>query len=65
LPTGRDVPLRRGLERGLKKGCGNPGDDHVPALSRKAWELVGLDEAALDACIAKAAEEFATIDDYL
>jgi hypothetical protein len=46
-------------------GCGNPGDDHVPALSRKAWELVGLDEAALDACIAKAAEEFATIDDYL
>ncbi|ALA60944.1 HDOD domain-containing protein [Nitrospira moscoviensis] len=46
-------------------GCGNPGDDQVPALSRQAWELVGLDEAALDACIAKAAEEFATIDDYL
>jgi putative nucleotidyltransferase with HDIG domain len=51
------------LVKGL--GCGNPGDDQVPPLSSQAWNLVGLDEAALDACLAKASDEFATIDDYL
>lgn len=45
--------------------CGNPGDEFVPPLSRQAWETVGLDEASLAACIAKASEEFLTIDDYL
>lgn len=51
------------LVKGL--ACGNPGDDLVPPLSRQAWDLIGLDEAALAACIAKASDEFATIDDYL
>jgi len=51
------------LVKGL--ACGNPGDNLVPPLSRQAWDLVGLDEAALAACIAKASDEFATIDHYL
>lgn len=51
------------LVKGL--GCGNPGDDRVPPLSRQAWDMVGLDESALDVCIARASEEFTTIDDYL
>lgn len=51
------------LVKGL--GCGNPGDDQVPPLSSQAWDLLGLDDAALAACLAKASDEFATIDDYL
>lgn len=51
------------LVKGL--GCGNPGDDQVPPLSHHAWEMVGLNEAALDACLSAASDEFATIDDYL
>lgn len=51
------------LVKGL--GCGNPGDDQVPPLARQAWNMVGLDEATLAACLAKASDEFATIDDYL
>jgi len=45
--------------------CGNPGDDQIPPLSQQAWDMVGLDEAALAECITKASTEFATIDDYL
>ena len=51
------------LVKGL--ACGNPGDDLVPPLSRQAWDMVGLDESALVSCVAKASDEFATIDDYL
>lgn len=51
------------LVKGL--ACGNPGDDLVPPLSREAWDLVGLDGPSLAHCIAKATEEFQTIDDYL
>jgi HD-like signal output (HDOD) protein len=51
------------LAKGM--GCNNPGDDHVPPLSREAWDLLGLDDAALALCLAKASHEFATIDDYL
>lgn len=51
------------LVKGL--ACGNPGDDLVPPLSRQAWDLLGLDETAIAACIAKASDEFSTIDDYL
>lgn len=46
-------------------GCGDSGDDLVPPLHPKAWAMLKLDEAALTACLAKAAEEFETIDDYL
>jgi putative nucleotidyltransferase with HDIG domain len=51
----------------LVKGqaCGNPGDDLIPPLSQQAWDMLGLDEAALAECIAKASTEFSTIDDYL
>jgi len=41
------------------------GDDLVPPLSREAWDLVGMDAPSLAHCIAKATEEFETIDDYL
>jgi HD-like signal output (HDOD) protein len=51
------------LVKGL--ACGNPGDDLVPPLSAQAWDLVGLDEPSLMGCLAKASEEFQTIDDYL
>ncbi len=51
------------LVKGL--GCGNPGDDQVPPLSRQAWDCIGLDDAGLGACMAKASDEFAAIDDYL
>jgi HD-like signal output (HDOD) protein len=51
------------LVKGL--ACGNPGDDLIPPLSRQAWDRLGLDEAALTECIAKASAEFSTIDDYL
>ncbi len=51
------------LVKGL--ACGNPGDDLVPPLSAPAWKLVGLDEQSLAGCLAKATEEFQTIDDYL
>jgi HD-like signal output (HDOD) protein len=51
------------LVKGL--ACGNPGDELVPPLSHQAWELVGLDEQSLAPCLAKATEEFQTIDDYL
>ncbi len=51
------------LVKGL--ACGNPGDDLVPPLSRQAWDLVGLDAQSLAYCLAKATEEFQTIDDYL
>lgn len=46
-------------------GCGVAAGDLVPALSPEAWKLVRLDEAGLAACIAKAVQEFETIDDYL
>jgi hypothetical protein len=46
-------------------GCGDSGDDLVPPLHPKAWAMLKLDEAAVTACLAKAAEEFETIDDYL
>ncbi len=51
----------------LVKGmaCGHSGDDLVPPLSLPAWKLVGLDEQSLAGCLAKASEEFQTIDDYL
>jgi HD-like signal output (HDOD) protein len=51
------------LVKGL--ACGNPGDDLVPSLSAQAWKLVGLDDHTLMSCVAKAHEEFQTIDDYL
>lgn len=51
------------LVKGL--ACGNPGDDQVPPLSKQAWDMLGLDEAALTECISKASAEFAMIDDYL
>ena len=51
------------LVKGL--ACGNPGDDLIPPLSKPAWDLVGLDEQRLAECIAKAAQEFVTIDDYV
>ena len=51
------------LVKGL--ACGNPGDELVPPLARQAWDLVGLDEHSLAQCLAKATEEFQTIDDYL
>jgi HD-like signal output (HDOD) protein len=46
-------------------GCGDSGDDLVPPLNQKAWKLMNLDEAGLDECLRKAAQEFETIDDYL
>ncbi|WHZ24045.1 MAG: Metal-dependent phosphohydrolase, HD subdomain [Nitrospira sp.] len=51
------------LVKGL--ACGNPGDDLVPPLSHEAWDLVGLDKQSLAHCLAKATEEFQTIDGYL
>ena len=51
------------LVKGL--ACGNPGDDLIPPLSKAAWDMVGLDEQTLADYIAKASNEFATIDDYL
>ena len=51
------------LVKGL--ACGNPGDDLIPPLSHQAWDMVGLEESTLASCLAKASEEFATIDDYL
>ena len=66
----QDAPLQTAIVHVadiLVKGlaCGNPGDLLVPPLSRQAWELVGLDTQSLAQCLAKAAEEFQTIDDYL
>ena len=66
----QDAPLQTAIVHVadiLVKGlaCGNPGDLLVPPLSRQAWELVGLDTQSLALCLAKAAEEFQTIDDYL
>lgn len=66
----QDAPLQTAIVHVadiLVKGlaCGNPGDELVPPLSRRAWELVGLDEQSLAQCLAKATEEFQTIDDYL
>lgn len=46
-------------------GCGDSGDDLVPPLNQKAWQLVNLDEETVGTCIEKAAAEFETIDDYL
>jgi HD-like signal output (HDOD) protein len=46
-------------------GCGDAGDNLVPPLNQKAWQLMHLDEAGLDECLRKAAQEFVTIDDYL
>ncbi|MBI4000316.1 MAG: HDOD domain-containing protein [Nitrospira defluvii] len=65
-----DAPLQAAIVHVadvLVKGlaCGNPGDDLVPPLSRQAWDLVGLDAQSLAQCLAKAEEEFQTIDDYL
>jgi putative nucleotidyltransferase with HDIG domain len=51
------------LVKGL--ACGNPGDDMIPPLSKAAWDMVGLDEQALNECIEKVSSEFITIDDYL
>lgn len=66
----QDAPLQTAIVHVadiLVKGlaCGNPGDELVPPLSRQAWDLVGLDEHNLAQCLAKATEEFQTIDDYL
>ena len=66
----QDAPLQTAIVHVadvLVKGlaCGNPGDTLVPPLSRQAWELVGLDTQNLAQCLAKATEEFQTIDDYL
>lgn len=46
-------------------GCGSSGDDVVPALSPEAWDAVKLDDEGLAVCVAQAAKEFETIDDYL
>ncbi len=46
-------------------GCGCSGDDLVPPLSSEAWSAMNLDDEGLAACVAQAAEEFETIDDYL
>jgi HD-like signal output (HDOD) protein len=46
-------------------GCGCSGDDLVPALSPEAWSALHLDDEGLAACVAQAAHEFETIDDYL
>jgi putative nucleotidyltransferase with HDIG domain len=46
-------------------GCGESLDDQVPPLSPDAWQALNLDDQALAACLAKIAEEFDTIDDYL
>jgi HD-like signal output (HDOD) protein len=46
-------------------GCGSSGDDLVPALSPEAWSALNLDDETLSACVAQAAQEFETIDDYL
>ena len=46
-------------------GCGCSGDDLVPRLSSEAWSAMNLDDEGLAACVAQAAEEFETIDDYL
>ncbi|MFO0707123.1 MAG: HDOD domain-containing protein [Nitrospira sp.] len=51
------------LVKGL--ACGNPGDELIPPISKQAWSLVGLDDDGLAWCLAKAAEEFLAIDDYL
>jgi HD-like signal output (HDOD) protein len=46
-------------------GCGSSGDDLVPSLSPEAWSAMNLNEEGLAACVAQAAHEFETIDDYL
>jgi HD-like signal output (HDOD) protein len=46
-------------------GCGFSGDALVPALSAEAWKALNLDDEGLAACVAQAAQEFETIDDYL
>jgi hypothetical protein len=46
-------------------GCGSSGDDLVPLLSPEAWSAMNLNEEGLAACVAQAAHEFETIDDYL
>ena len=68
--SAQDAPLQTAIVHVadiLVKGlaCGNLGDELVPPLSHQAWELVGLDAQSLAQCLAKATEEFQTIDDYL
>jgi HD-like signal output (HDOD) protein len=46
-------------------GCGCSGDVLVPPLSCEAWSAMNLDDESLAACVAQAAQEFETIDDYL
>jgi len=46
-------------------GCGSSGDEFVPALSAEAWAAMKLDEDGLAVCVAQAAREFESIDDYL
>jgi HD-like signal output (HDOD) protein len=46
-------------------GCGCSGDDLVPLLSPDAWTAMKLNDEGLAACVAQAAHEFETIDDYL
>jgi hypothetical protein len=46
-------------------GCGCSGDALVPPLSSEAWSALNLDDESLAACVAQAAQEFETIDDYL
>jgi HD-like signal output (HDOD) protein len=46
-------------------GCGCSGDALVPPLSSEAWSAMNLDDESLAACVAQAAQEFETIDDYL
>ena len=45
--------------------CGSSGDDLMPALSPEAWNAMNLDDEGLATCVAQAAQEFETIDDYL
>ncbi|MBM4124320.1 MAG: HDOD domain-containing protein [Nitrospira sp.] len=46
-------------------GCGSSDNQPVTDLSPEAWELLHLDDAALDACIEIAARDFESIDDLL
>jgi HD-like signal output (HDOD) protein len=46
-------------------GCGQSGDDLVPALAPEAWALVNLPDEVLAECIEQAFMEFDTIDELL
>jgi HD-like signal output (HDOD) protein len=57
------VHVADGLVKAM--GCGSSGDDLVPLLSPDAWAAMKLNDEGLAACVAQAAHEFETIDDYL